>query len=79
MVKVATVDSVVELEMIQELFEENGIAVKVQHRETGGFLTLYAGITSYGIDLYVPEHQAEQAAEIYSVYFANKETPELIE
>lgn len=73
MVKIATLSSQIELEMLTELFNQNGIDVFPEYREAGVFLTLYMGNTPYGIDIFVPNEQADEARRLYDLFFDNQE------
>ncbi|GAU75960.1 DUF2007 domain-containing protein [Fusibacter sp. 3D3] len=70
MIKIATVSNPMELEMLKELFEDNGIEIMPQHREAGEFLTLYMGTSNYGIDILVSEEDEEEARKLYTLYFS---------
>ncbi len=73
MVNIATVDSLIQMEMVKEVLEKAGIRVLVKHRETGEFMSLYAGMSAYGIDIYVPEENAEEALALFQAFFDNNE------
>jgi len=70
MVILTTLSSPIELEMLKELFEENGIDIVVKHREAGEFLTIYMGTSTYGIDIFVKEEDELKARELYDLYFS---------
>gem|GEM_PF-1374721 len=66
----ATLNETVEIEMLRELLEANNILLMTQHRETGEFLEIYAGITLFGADLFVAETQYDAAFELYQAFFS---------
>ncbi len=74
MVKIATVSTPMELEMLKELFEDNGIEIVPHHREAGEFLTLYMGTSNYGIDILVSEEDEEEARKLHTLYFSEIQT-----
>ncbi|MBF4694388.1 putative signal transducing protein [Fusibacter ferrireducens] len=74
MVKIATVSDPIELEMLKELFADNGIEIMPQHREAGEFLTLYMGTSNYGIDIFVSEADEEAAKKLHTLYFSEIQT-----
>ena len=74
MTKIATVDTPMELEMLKELFEDNGIEIIPKHRESGEFLTLYMGTSIYGIDIFVDEEDEEEARKLHTLYFSEIQT-----
>lgn len=74
MVKIATVSNPMELEMLKELFEDNGIEIMPHHREAGEFLTLYMGTSNYGIDILVSEEDEEEARKLHTLYFSEIQT-----
>ncbi len=66
----ATVNEMVEIEMLRDLLGENDILLMTKHRETGEFLEIYAGMTIFGADLYVAEPQYDAAFELYQAFFS---------
>lgn len=71
MIRIGTVSTPVELEMLKELYEENGIEIFPHHREAGEFLTLYMGTSNYGIDIMVAEEHEEEAQRLFTLYFSD--------
>lgn len=53
-------------DMLEAKLNAGGIPVLKKYKETGGYLSIYMGITSYGVDLYVPTKLLEKAKEIIS-------------
>ena len=66
----ATINENIEIEMLRELLESNDIIINTKHRETGEFMVISAGMTMFGVDLYVDEDQYDQALELYNAFFA---------
>ncbi len=60
----AGVSSDIEAEIIESLLKEEGIPVIKKYREAGGFLQIYMGMTSFGIELYVPSSRLEGAKNL---------------
>lgn len=50
--------------VIESFLRTYGIPVLKKYREAGGFLQVYMGMTSFGIDLYVPASCLEQAKKL---------------
>lgn len=69
MICIGTLMTQVELEMLKELFHNNDIELTFEHREAGAFLSVYMGSSPYGIDVFVSEEKAEQAAELFALMF----------
>ncbi len=61
---VYTAASDIEANMFTELFETNGIQTMKKYREAGGYLSVYMGETSFGIDLFVDKEKRSLAIEI---------------
>lgn len=72
MKQLATLMNDIEVEMIKELFEDNDIPLFVQHRETGEFMTIYAGNSIFGIDLFVQDENFDQAKLLYDSFFSGQ-------
>lgn len=72
MVLIGTLASSVELDMLKELLEDHHIQVFPKYREAGAFLSIYMGTSAYGIDIYVNESEAEQAADLFETLFGNQ-------
>lgn len=60
-----------EANIIRKLLEANNILTLQKHRESGGYLEVYMGISSFGIDVFVPESQLEKAKELLIGEFEN--------
>ncbi|SET58650.1 Putative signal transducing protein [Natronincola peptidivorans] len=54
-------------DIIEAKLNDSGIPVLKKHREIGGYLNIYMGMTSLGIDIYVPSKLLEEAKEIISL------------
>jgi hypothetical protein len=50
-----------EAALVESVLGTEGIPVNKKHTENGDFLTIYMGISKYGLDLYVPEDALELA------------------
>jgi len=59
----STADSV-EAGVIESLLKSYNIPVLMKHKETGAYLNIYMGMSSFGVELYVPESKLEEAKEI---------------
>ncbi|MBU9711219.1 DUF2007 domain-containing protein [Evansella tamaricis] len=59
-----TASSEIEANMLEAMLETNHIATVKNYREAGGYLAIYMGETSYGIDLYVDKEKLETAREL---------------
>ena len=59
-----TVDDTVEADILESKLQVSGIPVLRQYRETGAYLTLILGKTSFGVDMYVPKDMLEEARNI---------------
>ncbi|WP_088034631.1 putative signal transducing protein [Evansella clarkii] len=54
----------IEANMLTSFLESNGIKTMRKYREAGGYLTVYMGDTSYGIDIYADKNRLEEAKEL---------------
>lgn len=72
MKKLISITETFEIDMLQDLLASNDIQLMTLHRETGEYMLLYAGMSLFGADLYVPEEQYDAALELYEVYFSGK-------
>ena len=59
-----TADDKIEADVLVSKLEAYGILVIRQYRETGAYLTLLLGNTTFGIDIFVPSDQLEEAKAI---------------
>lgn len=53
-----------EANIIKSLLDLHGIPLLVKHKGAGEYLNIYMGMSSFGVNLYVPESMLEQAREI---------------
>ncbi|HYE80548.1 MAG TPA: DUF2007 domain-containing protein [Clostridia bacterium] len=53
-----------EADMVESVLGAEGIPVQRKHKEAGGYLEVYMGMSRYGIDLFVPEEALELAKGI---------------
>ncbi|MCX7708842.1 MAG: DUF2007 domain-containing protein [Clostridia bacterium] len=60
-------------DMIEAKLNDNGIPVLKKYKESGGYLNIYMGATSYGVELYVPSRLLEKAKELLSTEGAIEE------
>lgn len=61
-----TVDDTVEADILESKLKASGIAVSRSYRESGAYLTLVLGKSSFGVDMFVPTDRLEEAKEILS-------------
>ncbi len=54
----------IEAGIIETLLRSSQIPVLKKYREAGAILQIFMGMTSFGIDLYVPANCLEQAEEL---------------
>lgn len=47
--------------MVESILGAEGIPMQRKHKENGGYLEIYMGMSLYGIDLFVPENAVELA------------------
>ena len=59
-----SVGDLVEADIVIALLESEGIPVRKKHNLTGDYLEVFANITPFGIDLYVPPEELERAKEL---------------
>lgn len=53
-----------EVEIIESLFRSYDIPLLRKYRWAGGFLKVFMGVSSFGIDLYVPASSLEIAKDL---------------
>lgn len=75
MIWIATLSDAVELEMLKSLYEENHVHYWMKHRETGEFIHLYMGHSPFGVDIYVPEAEYDEARALYEGFFKGNYSP----
>lgn len=63
-VKLISVASSVEADMIVELLDSNGIANMKKQNGSGSYMNLYYGFSVYGAEIYVDELDYEKATEL---------------
>ena len=59
-----TVEDDREIDVIESLLRSYGIPLLRKYKWAGGFLKIVMGLSSYGVDLYVPKSRLETAREI---------------
>lgn len=59
-----TASGSIEADILEALLNSNGIPVLKKFRESGGYMTVYAGVSIFGVDMYVPSRLLEKAREI---------------
>lgn len=59
-----TVDDTVEADILESKLKASGIEVVRNYRESGAYLTLVLGKSSFGVDMFVPTERLEEAKEI---------------
>lgn len=57
----ATAGDSIEADMLEARLRENDIPVLRRYRESGDYLNVIMGKTTFGIDLYVPQDRLEEA------------------
>ena len=55
----ATIEDDREIDIIESLLRSYGIPLLRKYRWAGGFLKVVMGVSTYGVDLYVPASQVE--------------------
>lgn len=73
-----SVNDNINFSIIEAKLKDNGIPVLKKYRETGGYLSIYMGMTSLGIDLYVPSKLLDQAKAVIQSELVEADTNELI-
>lgn len=63
-VMIARFDNDIVAEMLIEILEDNGIPVHRVYQGLGEANLIYMGMSHTGVDLYVSEHQSEEAKHI---------------
>jgi hypothetical protein len=51
----------IEANIIESIFDSEGIPVIKKYREAGEYLKIYMGMTNFGVDIYVPTKLKEVA------------------
>jgi hypothetical protein len=59
-----TVNDEIEADVLESLLNSNGIPVLRKYREAGGYLSIYMGNSTSGIDIYVPSKLHSIAKEL---------------
>ncbi len=59
-----TVDDTVEADILESKLKASGIPVFREYRETGAYLTLVLGKSSFGVDMFVQKDRFEEARNI---------------
>lgn len=57
----------IEASIVEAKLRASGIPTLKRYREAGGYLEIYMGMNSFGVDLYVPRHLLEEARIVYSL------------
>ncbi len=65
----------IEASIIESLLTSNGIPTLLKHRSVGAYLSIYMGMSSYGVDICVPESLLEEAQALID---DRSETPDEI-
>ncbi|TMW71439.1 putative signal transducing protein [Alteribacter natronophilus] len=63
-IHLTTASSEMEATMLTELLESNGIRAFKEYREAGGYLSVYMGETSFGVDIFADRERAAEAREL---------------
>ena len=74
-VLLVTVSNTMEANIVESLLKSYDIPVMKKHRESGGYIEIYMGMTNFGIDIYVTESLFQNAKEILE---SQPEDPELL-
>lgn len=79
-VLLTSVSTDMEADLLESLLRAEGIPVTRRYQEAGGYLMVYMGTTSFGVDLYVPESMISTAKELLSsqVELANPDEDDAI-
>ncbi len=65
--------------MIKNLLEAENIPVLIKHRESGGYASIYMGMSAYDVELYVAADDYEKANNIISDLEIEIDDEEMIE
>ena len=63
-----TVHNQVELSIVRSILEGEGIPYFTRERGSGSVVTVIAGYSMFGTDVFVPKTMLEQAAELLDAY-----------
>lgn len=66
-VLLTTVGSVIEADVIEAKLKSNGIPVFVKHQKAGNYVYIFTGMSSIGIEIYVPAKLINIAKELIKV------------
>lgn len=75
MIYVATLVNQDEMELLKNIYKDHDIPCWLKHRESGEFMEIYTGTSMYGIDIYVPQEEYEEAKAIYDAFFSGDYEP----
>jgi hypothetical protein len=59
-----TVNTGTEADLIESILKANNIPVLKKYKEAGAYLNLYMGMTSFGVDIYVPSKILDEAKKL---------------
>ena len=68
-VALTNVRTPIEAEMLQDILQQEGIAVMVKEHGSGGYSKIYMGISLFGETLYVNDYDYPRAAELMNAAF----------
>jgi len=60
-------------EIIVSFLQSNHIPARKKHRESGAYMEVLMGMTSYGIDIYVPSRLLDEAKKLLKEIDSNEE------
>lgn len=72
-VALTNVRTQIEAEMLQDILQQEGIAVMVKEHGSGGYSKIYMGISLFGETLYVHDYDYSRAVELMNAMNANGE------
>jgi len=59
-----TIEDDREVDIIESLLKSYGIRILRKYKWAGGFLKVFMGVSSYGVDIYVPKSRLETARDL---------------
>ncbi|MBR2008896.1 MAG: DUF2007 domain-containing protein, partial [Peptococcaceae bacterium] len=70
-VALTNVRTPIEAEMLQDILQQEGIAVMVKEHGSGGYSKIYMGISLFGETLYVNDYDYHRAVELMNAMAQN--------
>jgi len=70
-----SIDDDVNADILAATLKKNGITPLMQKHGAGGYLTIYMGMNTFGVSIYVPVDKLESAKEIFHGIMPNDDNP----